>query len=131
VKKILVVEDISEILENTSEILELSGYTVVTAVNGNEGLRLAVSESPDLILCDIMMPQMTGSELLEELKKDISTKNIPFLFFTATAEKTEIQKGLASGAFDYIVKPFDPDYLVSVIRGKIGSAETDLPSPNS
>lgn len=126
-KKILIVEDSFEILENTTEILQLAGYVVATAVNGAEGLKMAQSEKPDLILCDIMMPQMSGSEMLVELKKNPSTKNIPFLFFTASAEKTEIKKGLESGAFDYIVKPFDPDHLVTVIRDKIG----DSNSPNS
>lgn len=121
----MIVEDSSEILENTTEILELAGYAVATAVNGAEGLRMAISEKPDLILCDIMMPQMTGSEMLDELKKNVATEQIPFLFFTASAEKSEIQKGLDSGAFDYIVKPFDPDHLVSIIRDKIGSAESD------
>jgi CheY-like chemotaxis protein len=99
---------------------------VVTAVNGIEGLKMAESDKPDLILCDIMMPQMSGSEMLIELKKNISTKNIPFLFFTASAEKAEIKKGLESGAFDYIVKPFDPDHLVSVIRDKIGDANSEF-----
>ena len=124
-KKILIVEDSNEILENTAEILQLAGYTVATAVNGVEGLKMAISEKPDLILCDIMMPQMTGSELLEELKKNVSTKNIPFLFFTASAEESEIKIGLESGAFDYIVKPFDPDQLVSIIKEKIGDADVD------
>jgi CheY-like chemotaxis protein len=126
VKKILIVEDSFEILENTTEILQLAGYAVVTAVNGIEGLKMAESDKPDLILCDIMMPQMSGSEMLIELKKNISTKNIPFLFFTASAEKAEIKKGLESGAFDYIVKPFDPDHLVSVIRDKIGDANSEF-----
>ena len=128
---ILIVEDNHEILENTSEILELAGYTVLTAGNGSEGLTLAISEKPDLILCDMRMPQMTGSEMLEELKKNETTKNIPFLFLTASAEKSEIQKGLDSGAFNYIVKPFDADHLVSVIADKIGRAETDSSATNS
>ena len=128
---ILIVEDNHEILENTSEILELAGYTVLTAGNGSEGLTLAISEKPDLILCDMRMPEMTGSEMLEELKKNETTKNIPFLFFTASAEKSEIQKGLDSGAFNYIVKPFDADHLVSVIVDKIGRAETDSSVTNS
>jgi DNA-binding response OmpR family regulator len=125
VKKILIVEDSNEILENTAEILQLAGYNIATAVNGVEGLKKAISEKPDLILCDIMMPQMNGSQMLGELKKNIATKNIPFLFFTASAEKSEIKEGLDSGAFDYIVKPFDPDELVNIIRNKIGSSETD------
>jgi len=131
VKKILIVEDNTEIRENATEILELDGYVVVTAVDGAEGLKLAISENPHLILCDVRMPQMSGSELLDELKKNFATKDIPFLFFTASAEKSEIQKGLESGAFDYIVKPFDPDHLVNVIRGKIGGAETGSFSTNS
>ena len=129
-KKILIVEDSNEILENTAEVLQLAGYTVVTAVNGKEGLALAISEKPDLILCDIMMPQMTGSEMLEQLKKNDSTKITPFLFFTASAEKAEIKKGLESGAFGYIVKPFDPDHLVRIIKEKIGDAHTDSSSSN-
>jgi len=131
VKKILIVEDSREILENTIEILELAGYTVISAVNGAHGLMMTATQKPDLILCDMRMPQMSGSEMLEELRKNPETKDIPFIFFTASAEKSEIQKGLDSGAFDYIVKPFDADHLVNVIRNKIGSSEKNSSSENS
>lgn len=114
-KRILLVEDNEAIRENTSELLELENYEVLTAQNGQEGLEVAIRELPDLIICDIMMPEMDGYHLLKALRNQESLVNTPFIFFTASAEKSEIEKGLEMGANDYIVKPFDADDLMQIM----------------
>ncbi len=115
-KRILLVEDNTPIRENTSELLELANYEVLSACNGQEGLEIALKENPDLIICDIMMPEIDGYHLLEILRRQPVFRNTPFLFFTASAEKSEISKGLDAGANDYITKPFDPDQLLSLME---------------
>lgn len=115
-KTILFIEDNLEIRENTSEILELEGYKMITAVNGRAGFDLAKAHKPDLILCDIMMPEMNGYEVFENLKKTPETSDIPFIFISASAEKSEVQKGLNMGAIGYIRKPFTDSELLETIE---------------
>jgi CheY-like chemotaxis protein len=119
-KRILLVEDNEAIRENTTELLELENYFVLTACDGLEGLNVALREIPDLIICDIMMPEIDGYHLLEILRRHPLFENTPFLFFTASAEKSEIQKGLELGANDYIVKPFDADEFVQLMAKYLG-----------
>ncbi|OQP63934.1 histidine kinase [Niastella vici] len=119
-KRILLVEDNTEIRENTSELLELEHYRVFPACNGQEGLEIALKEKPDLIICDIMMPEIDGYHFLEILRRESFFENTPFLFFTASAEKSEIQKGLDAGANDYIIKPFDADELLQLMEKYLG-----------
>ena len=99
-QKILVVEDNGDIRENTTELLELSDYNVSTAKNGEEGLVVALQETPDLILCDIRMPVMDGYNLLENIRKQPSLSHSRFVFFTASCEKKEIEMGMRMGADD-------------------------------
>jgi CRP/FNR family cyclic AMP-dependent transcriptional regulator len=106
-KKILVIEDNIEVRENIAEILELSNYEVVTAENGKRGVELSLQHTPDLIICDIMMPELDGYGVLHLLNKHIETYGIPFIFLTAKSEKTDLRKGMEMGADDYITKPFD------------------------
>lgn len=120
-KRILLVEDNPDIRENTSELLELGNYHVLTARNGQEGLQLALQEVPDLIICDIMMPEMDGYHMLQLLRREVSLANIPFVFYTASAEKSEIKKGLDMGASDYIVKPCDSDDLMQLVEKYLGA----------
>src|SRR5690349_18036560 len=101
-KKILLIEDNKEMRENTSEILELANYKVVTAPNGKIGVELAGKEIPDIILCDIMMPELDGYGVLYMLSKKPETASIPFIFLTAKTEKTDIRKGMSMGADDYL-----------------------------
>ena len=119
-KRILLVDDNIAIRENTSELLELSHYTVLSACNGQEGLDIALKEKPDLILCDIMMPEIDGFHFLRLLRMKSSFEKTPFIFFTASAEQSEIKKGLAAGANDYIIKPFDADDLLQMIIKYLG-----------
>lgn len=117
--KILVIEDNIDIRENITEILELDDYVVIQAENGRQGVELALSEKPDLIICDIMMPELDGYGVLHILSKKSSTMNIPFIFLSAKADKTDIRKGMTLGADDYITKPFDDTELLDVIEVRL------------
>jgi CRP-like cAMP-binding protein/CheY-like chemotaxis protein len=121
-KKILVIEDNPEVRENTQEILDLAGYHVVTAANGKLGVELAQKENPDLIICDIMMPELDGYGVLHILNKKPETAGIPFIFLTAKTEKTDIRKGMNLGADDYLTKPFDDTDLLNAIEARLRKA---------
>jgi DNA-binding response OmpR family regulator len=121
-KKILLIEDNLEVRENTSEILELAGYNVVTAPNGKIGVDLAQKENPDLIICDIMMPALDGYGVLHILSKKTQTAGITFIFLTAKTEKTDIRKGMNLGADDYLTKPFDDTELLNAIEARLRKA---------
>src|SRR5579871_5975243 len=103
-KKILVIEDNTDVRENIVEILELSEYTVLQAPDGKAGVELAIKESPDLIICDIMMPVLDGYGVLHLLNKHKETYGVPFIFLTAKSEKSDFRKGMELGADDYITK---------------------------
>lgn len=118
-KKILLIEDNHDVRENTSEILSLANYNVVTAENGKIGVELAQKEKPDLIICDIMMPELDGYGVLHILSKNEHTANIPFIFLTAKTEKTDIRKGMNLGADDYLTKPFDDTDLLNAIEARL------------
>lgn len=118
-KTILVIEDDAVVRENTAEILTLAQYQVVTAPNGKEGVRLAKTQPPDLIVCDIMMPELDGYGVLQILAKEPATAKIPFIFLTAKAEKSELRKGMELGADDYLTKPFEETELLSAIEARL------------
>lgn len=122
-KKILIIEDNSEVRENLSEILALSGYQTLSAENGKIGIEKAMNERPDLILCDVMMPELDGFGVLHILNKQSSTSDIPFIFLTAKAEKEDFRKGMSLGADDYIVKPFDDTILLQTIETRLRKTE--------
>jgi CheY-like chemotaxis protein/CRP-like cAMP-binding protein len=118
-KKILLIEDNVEVRENTAEILTLADYDVATAKNGKEGAELAQKLLPDLIVCDIMMPELDGYGVLHILSKKSETARIPFIFLTAKAEKADMRKGMALGADDYLTKPFDDTDLLNAIETRL------------
>ncbi len=122
-KKILVIEDNQEVKENLAEILELSNYEVITAENGVIGVEKAQKESPDLILCDVMMPELDGFGVLHILSKRETTANIPFIFLTAKTDKSDLRKGMNLGADDYITKPFDDTELLDAIETRFRKHE--------
>ncbi|RAW02386.1 response regulator [Pseudochryseolinea flava] len=122
-KKILLIEDNHEVRENTSEILSLASYNVVTAENGKVGVELAQRENPDLIICDIMMPELDGYGVLHILSKKPETASIPFIFLTAKTEKTDIRKGMNLGADDYLTKPYDDTDLLNAIEARLRKHE--------
>ena len=121
-KKILVIEDNSEVRENIAEILELSNYKVITAEDGRTGVEVALREVPDLIVCDIMMPVLDGYGVLHLLSKHIETYGIPFIFLTAKSEKADVRKGMEMGADDYLTKPFDGIELLNAIEVRLKKA---------
>lgn len=118
-KKILLIEDDKAVRENTAELLELAGYIIVTATNGKSGLLKAKNEVPDLIICDIMMPELNGYGVLQILSKNPATKYIPFIFLSAKMEHKDIRKGMNLGADDYLTKPFDESELFSTIESRL------------
>ena len=118
-KKILLIEDNPDIRENTGEILALAGYEVSTAENGKIGVDIAQRVKPDLIICDIMMPELDGYGVLHILNKNPDTSAIPFIFLTAKTEKTDIRKGMTLGADDYLTKPFDDTDLLNAIETRL------------
>ena len=122
-KKILLIEDNREMRENTSEILELAGYKVLTAENGKIGVELAQKNLPDLIVCDIMMPVLDGYGVLHLLSKNEDTANIPFIFLSAKAERSDFRKGMEMGADDYVTKPFDDIELLNAIESRLKKSE--------
>lgn len=113
---ILLLEDNDLIRDNTIEILELSGYEVVAAENGVKGIELLQSTKPDLILCDILMPQMDGYDFFTITRTQDLFSSIPFIFLTAYSEKKDVEKALEMGARDYIIKPFDADQLIQTVE---------------
>lgn len=113
---ILIIDDCRAIRENTAELLELEGFHVLTATNGKDGFEKVIQFAPDLIVCDILMPEMDGFELLRKLGLHPKYKSTPLIFFSAKSEKKDILKGLNLGAYDYIVKPSELNDLISSIK---------------
>ena len=122
-KKVLIIEDNVDIRENIVEILELSGYTTFAANNGKTGVELAIKNLPDIILCDIMMPDLDGYGVLFMLNKHPETAATPFIFLTAKAERIDVRKGMEMGADDYLTKPFDDMELLSAIESRLKKKE--------
>src|SRR5665213_712308 len=113
---VLVIEDNTDIRENICELLVLVGYTVLFADNGATGIRLAKEKTPDIIFCDILMPEQDGYDVFRVLKQYAGTADIPFFFLSASVEKKSIQAGMDLGASGYIQKPFDPFELFNAIN---------------
>jgi len=118
-KKILLIEDNLNIRETTAELLELADYEVVTAENGKIGIELAKTINPDIILCDIMMPELDGYGVINILSKKPETSIIPFIFLSAKSDKIDLRKGMNLGADDYITKPFHETELIEAIETRL------------
>lgn len=118
-KKILLIEDNEDIRNNTAEILELSNYKVFVAENGKTGVEKAIAEKPDLIICDIMMPELDGYGVFHAIHKNENIKNTPFIFLTAKTERSDFRKGMEMGADDYITKPFTGTELLNAVDGRL------------
>jgi DNA-binding response OmpR family regulator len=117
--KILVIEDDPQILENLTEILMMEGFEAIAAEDGRVGIQLAKTEHPDLILCDVMMPNLDGYGVLEQLRQDPKTKTIPFIFLTAKADRLDLRQGMELGADDYLTKPFSQAELKGAIAARL------------
>jgi len=121
--RLLIIEDNDDIRESTSEILQLASYEVFQASNGKQGVDLAIKHIPDVILCDIMMPELDGYGVLHLLNKREDTALIPFIFITAKTDRVEVRKGIEMGADDYLTKPFDDIELLNAIESRLKKKE--------
>jgi CheY-like chemotaxis protein len=119
-KTILVIEDNSEIRENTGELLELNGYQVISAENGAKGFQLATKHFPDLILCDMMMPETDGRAFLDLAKSNAVVASIPLIFFSAGSPTPDVKRSLVKQADGYLAKPFAEEELLVLIENALG-----------
>lgn len=117
-KKVLVIEDHAMMRRNVLVILEMEGYQVASASNGREGLALVSAEQPDLILCDVMMPELDGHAVLKALRANPLTSSVPFIFLTAKGEKIDQRTGMNLGADDYLTKPITRNDLVAALDAR-------------
>lgn len=122
--KILVIENEESIRENIVELLELEDFETLSAENGKIGVEIAQQFHPDLILCDVMMPELDGYGVIEQLRKKPETMMIPFIFLTAKADKLDIRMGMDMGADDYLTKPFTPVELLNAITTRLKKQAT-------
>ena len=119
-EKILIVEDDLSIRETLTDILELSGYNVIVTKNGREGYDSIMENIPDLVLCDVDMPEIDGFELLSSLNQKLKDGVVPpFIFLTAKADTQNLRQGMSLGADDYILKPFNHIYILEIIRMRL------------
>lgn len=131
-KKVLIIEDNHDLADNIYLMLKERGYKPVVAYNGNNALRLFQHEKPDIILCDIMLSDLSGYKILNEIKKIDNIKFPVFIFLTAKSQRDEIRKGMELGADDYITKPFTYEELIKSInaqlkkRERIGTTNTKI-----
>lgn len=121
---ILIIEDEPALCCNIELILRMEGFDTRTAADGLSGLARISEKRPDLILCDIIMPEMDGHMLLSMLKNDAAMADIPFIFVTALGERSDVRRGMSSGADDYLTKPFTAEELVAAITGRLHRLET-------
>lgn len=124
-KTILLVEDNPDILENTAELLEIVGYRIHTAKNGLEGIAEAKRIRPDLILCDIVMPEADGYEVLRQLKGNRDTSDIPLVFISASVEQKDVDAAMGRGASGYLRKPFETTELLKLVETIMGLYRRD------
>jgi DNA-binding NarL/FixJ family response regulator len=127
-KKILIIEDEPEMRRNLMTILRLEKFHPTPAENGRIGIELARKEMPDLILCDVMMPELDGYGVISALRSDPATVAIPFIFLTAKGEKPDIRAGMNMGADDYLTKPVPKADLLGAIRSRLERASQQATS---
>lgn len=124
--KVLLVDDDEQILRSLRVYLELEKYQVETAVNGKEALELLKKEKPDIMVLDIMMPEMDGFEVLEKIKEDNEVKDIPVIMLTAKGQDVDVLKGYQMGALSYMTKPFNLNELVENIELVLSSKDSQV-----
>jgi signal transduction histidine kinase len=122
-KKILLIEDEQALREGIADVLTFEGYKVIEAADGRSGIEQAIKNLPDLILCDILMPEMNGHDVLRQLAKNEGTRLIPFVFITALSERPDIRTGMEMGANDYLTKPFTHEELLKTIGKQLEKSE--------
>jgi CRP-like cAMP-binding protein len=123
-KKILLIEDDAILRDNTAEILQLANYEVITAENGKKGIDKAIVYKPDIIICDILMPELDGYGVLQIILRNKLLQNTPFIFMSAVTKHSEVRMGMDMGASDYITKPFEESELLSAISSRLMRKES-------
>jgi two-component system, OmpR family, alkaline phosphatase synthesis response regulator PhoP len=118
-KTILIIEDEVTVRESLVDLLEIEGFRAIAADNGKAGLKMAQTENPDLVLCDISMPELDGFSVLQNIRENPDTGTLPFIFLTARTTKIEFRRGMELGADDYLFKPFTVDELLSAISARL------------
>lgn len=121
------IDDDAKLRRHYVELLQLEGYEVLEARNGREGVDRARQSVPDLVLCDVTMPEMNGHRVLETLRSEPTTAHVPFVFLTGWSERDDIRTGMNLGADDYLTKPVVPDDLTAAIRARLRRAESGGP----
>ncbi len=119
-KKVLLVDDSSTVLMMERMVLKKRSYEILTASNGEEGVRRALAERPDVILMDVIMPEMNGFEACRRLRQEEATRDIPIIMVTTRGEQVNVETGFESGCNDYITKPVDPLELLAKLRDQLG-----------
>jgi len=127
-KTILVIEDQPDMRGNLGIILQMEGYHVLAAANGREGLALAKERVPDLIVCDVMMPELDGHSVLKSLREDPVTSHLPFIFLTARGEKRDLRTGMNLGADDYLTKPVNASDLIAAVEARFNREQLRPPA---
>ena len=127
---ILLIEDNADIRENTGEILEMAGYTVLMAENGQAGVETALATRPDLVVCDIMMPVLDGYGVLQIFNQHPQLTGVPFIFLTSKTYRADHRRGMALGADDYLNKPFEKADLLSAVSGRLSRFQHLKPEPS-
>ena len=121
-RKILIIEDQASMRKNLAFILEMEGYQTCSAANGREGLHLARTEKPDLVLCDIMMPELDGHGVVQALRQDPAFATTPFIFLTAKGDRNDVRAGMNAGADDYLTKPVVHKELMAAVTSRLERA---------
>jgi DNA-binding NarL/FixJ family response regulator len=122
-KKILVIEDQAPMRRNIALMLEMEGYEVFTAENGKIGVELALKKAPDLVISDVMMPELDGHGVVQILRTEDATANVPFIFLTARSDKGDVRIGMNFGADDYLIKPVIREDLLAAVETRLARAE--------
>jgi DNA-binding NarL/FixJ family response regulator len=125
-KKILVIEDQAAMRRNIALLLQMEGYEVAVAENGRLGIEMARQSRPDLILCDVMMPEMDGYSVVQALRNDAHLSTVPFIFLTAKSDPSDLRIGMNFGADDYLTKPVVRDDLLAAVQVRLARAQAVL-----
>jgi len=121
--KITIIDDEKELVDTIKELLESRDYSVSFAYNGRSGLEVIKKEKPDLIILDVMMPDMDGRDMLSAIKRDKDTRDVPIIMLTAKSEQIDRDQSLQLGAYEYITKPYDSYYLLRQIDNVLGKSK--------
>lgn len=121
-KRILIIEDQAPMRRNIALMLEMEGYEVLAAENGRIGVNLALAHLPDLVICDVMMPELDGHGVVQTLRAEDSTANVPFIFMTARSDKGDVRIGMNFGADDYLIKPVIREDLLAAVETRLARA---------